>query len=419
MKQMDRAGRKRDRERDRGRDREREREREREDDGDKTNEPVTEEVLDREQLGTDLTSWVIGPYHGALPGPMRLHLKLDGEVIVAGTAENGYLHRGLEKTLELHTWQASVAYSDHLDPEGAAFGELALCLAVEEIGGIEVPLRAQSIRAILSELTRISCHLGYIARMARAVGSETMVHYVLRDRERVLDLFELLTGARFSLNFLRFGGVSSDVTEGFMERVLEVCDMVRLRLKEYNDLFTFNHGFRKRTTNIATIHPDRVRSLGISGPNARASGVGGDIRKLHPYTGYDRIDFTIPMGQAQPGRSGDAHERFLMRLREISQSIEILKQVVESVPRGPFTSIKVDKNFSLPAGEAYARIESSRGLLACHVVSNGTNKPARVQFRAPSLANLMMVPELVVGARIEDLPVIFASLDIGVAEVDR
>jgi NADH-quinone oxidoreductase subunit D len=292
-------------------------------------------------LKTDLTRWEIGPYHGSLPGPMRLKLKLDGEIVVSGEVETGFLHRGLEKAFELHTWQAAVSYADHLDPEGAVFGELALCMAVEEVAEIEVPPRAQCIRVILSELTRISSHMGFIVRMARAVGAETMVHYVLRDRERILDLFELLAGARFSLNFLRFGGVKADITEGFIERVLEVCDLVQVRLKEYNDLFTFNHAFLKRTIDNGVIRPELIAKYGVTGPTARGSGVSFDVRKAHPYSGYQALDFLTPV-ESGPG-SGGAHSRFLVHLREIAQSVAILRQSAERVPSGEFQIAKIEK----------------------------------------------------------------------------
>ena len=372
-----------------------------------------------ECLHTDLTLWEVGPYHGMLPGPMRLRLRLDGEIVVHGEFETGFLHRGLEKCFEQQPWRTVVPYADHLDPEAAVFGELALCLAVEEIGAITVPPRAQTIRILLSELSRISAHLIYMVRVARAVGSETMVHYVLRDREKILDLFELLAGARFSLNFLRFGGVRADVTEGFIERVLEVGDLIRLRLKEYNDLFTFNRAFLKRAAHVGVISQEAARRQGVTGPNARAAGIAWDIRKTHPYTAYELFDFEIPQGRGQFGTRGDAHDRFLLRLREISQSLEILKQAADFIPKGVFHSEKFDPSAVLPPGEAYVRIESSRGLLGCHVVSDGGDKPCRVQFRTPSLSNISLIPELVEGVRIEDLPLILASLDISIPEVDR
>ena len=372
-----------------------------------------------ELLGTDLTRWTIGPYHGSLPGAMRLDLRLDGEVIVSGEVETGFLHRGLEKSFELHGWKSAIAYSDHLDPEAAIHGELALCLAVEQIGEIPVPPRAQAIRIMVAELTRISSHFAHMAQMARAVGAPTMMHYVLRDREKLLDLFELLTGARFSLNLLRFGGVCADVTEGFVERVLEACELIRVRLKEYNDLFSYNHSFIRRTRGIGAITADLARRHGATGPNARSSGVAFDVRKIQPYSGYDRLDFDSPVANPADGSMGDAHSRYLLRLREIGQSVEILKQLAESLPSGPFETIGVGKDFRLPSGEGYARIETSRGMLGCHVVSDGGPRPARVSFRTPSSAHIGLIPEAARGHRIEDLPVILASLDLSIAEVDR
>ncbi|MBI2711502.1 MAG: NADH-quinone oxidoreductase subunit D [Bdellovibrio sp.] len=368
---------------------------------------------------TDLTTWEIGPYHSSLPGPMRLKLKLDGEIVVKCEVETGFLHRGLEKASELHGWPSLVVYADHLDPEVAVFGELVTCLAVEEISGITAPPRAQVIRLLLAELARISGHLAFMVRMAKAVGSETVTHYVLRDREKILDLFELVTGARFSLNFLRFGGVRSDVTDGFIERVLEVCELIRVRMKEYNDIFTFNYSFLQRSSGVAPISKDCVRFCGMSGPNARAAGVAFDVRKDAPYLGYSNLDFIAPLGRGEGGVLGDVHDRFLIRLREINESMEILKQVVERIPDGPFLHAPVGNDYKVPAGEAYVRIESSRGLLGCHVVSDGKLKPGRVQYRVPSLANLMAVPLITPGVRVEDLPVVLASLDLGIAEADR
>lgn len=367
----------------------------------------------------DLTSWEIGPYHGALPGPMRLNLRLDGEVIHSGEVETGFIHRGLEKAIELHPWQSSIIYADHVDPENAVFGELALCLAVEEISETVVPPRASVIRVVLCELSRISSHLSYIVRMARAVGNETLIHYVLRDRERILDLFELLTGARFSLGFLRFGGVRADVSEGFIERVIEVCELIHIRLKEYNDLFTFNHAFIMRTKGVGVISQQMVKHFGITGPNARASGMSFDVRKTHPYSGYDSMDFEVPLSKGTGRPIGDAHDRFLLRLREISESLEILKQAVDQVPAGEFLQGRMGFEFRVAAGEAYSRVESPRGLLGCHVVSDGEENPNRVQFRPASLAQINLVPRMVIGIRLEDLPPLLASLDFNIAEVDR
>ena len=375
--------------------------------------------MNQDYFQTDLTTWEIGPYHSALPGPMRLKLKLDGEIISSAQVETGFLHKGLEKAHELHPWQSLISYVDHLDPEAGVFGELVLSMAVEEIFNLEVPPRAQMIRLILCELSRISSHLLYVVRMARSVGSETIVHYVLRDREKILDLFELLTGARFSLNFLRYGGVRFDITEGFVERVLDTCDLIRIRIKEYNDLFTYNHSFIKRTAGISPLSKESIHLLGVTGPNARASGMSLDYRKTTYYLGYKDIEFETPLGTGAVGCLGDVHDRFIVRLKEISQSMEILKQLINKVPSGEFYIPSQNKMDQSVFGESYKKIESPRGLLGCYVSSEGREQPSRVQFRTPSMSHLSLIPLLIVGIKLEDLPVVIASLDLSLAEADK
>lgn len=369
----------------------------------------------REVLATDLTEWSLGPYHPALPGPVRLWLALDGEVVVRARLERGFLHRGLEKAFESQRWMALGIYADRLDPECASFGELVVCRAIEEIVGVVPPARAAAIRMILCELTRIGSHLGFLARMARSVGADTAVHYVLREREKILDLFELLTGARFALNFVRVGGVAADVTEGFIERVLEVCELLRIRTQEYNDILSYNHGFMRRTVGLGIVTPERAKAFGLTGPNARASGIGYDVRRDAPYEHYSRLDFQVPVATT----TGDVHERFILRLREINASLEILKQLVDSVPPGDFSILKPERSFRVPSGEAYVRVESPRGVLGCHLVSDGRDKPYRVNFNVPSTAALELLPEVLRGASIADIPVILASFDLSMPEVDR
>lgn len=377
-----------------------------------------------EILKTDPTFWEIGPYDTILPGPMRLRLRLDGEVVVAAETEIGFLHKGFEKLFEQLSWRATIPYVDRLDPEGAAFSELVLCQCVEEIAEIQVPPRAQAIRVILCELNRVSSHMDYIIHLAKAVGSDTMVHYLLRDREKILDLFELVTGARFAFSYFRFGGVKSDISEGFVERVLEFCELMRIRLKEYNDLFTYNHAFVKRTGGIGVLSLSMVKQLGISGPNARASGWGGDVRRSAPYSGYDKIDFKIPVGTEESALTdeallGDCRCRFLTRLREIGVSTEVLRQASDEVPAGDYCFGKPEVVPKIPAGEAYSRVESARGTLGCHLVSDGGERPVRVQFSTPSAKSIRAIPTLLSGARLEDVPVALASLGLSISEADR
>ena len=370
-------------------------------------------------LSSDLSIWEIGPFHGALPAPFKMRLKVDGEIIVSAQVEAGFLTRGLEAAMQRSPWEAQIVYADHLDAEASAFAELAYCLAAEKLGKIDVPTRAQSVRLVLCELSRISSHLAFAARLARRVGGDTVAHYILRDRERILDLFELLTGARFSLNFLRLGGIRLDVTEGFIERVFEATDLIRERLKEYNDIFSFNTTFVRRSTGVGILNREQILEAKVSGPNARASGVLKDIRKESPYSGYDRVDFHDMISTEEGAGAGDCHERFLIRLREVSQSIDILRQVAEKIPSGPWASTKVTRGFVLPSGEAEVVIESSRGALSCHLVSNGGESPQRVEFKTPSTSIFGLIPEVIRGIQIEDLPMVLASLDLSLSEVDR
>lgn len=373
----------------------------------------------RESLKTDTTQWVIGPYHSALPGPLRLHIELDGEVVLGARVERGFAHRGLEKSMERRTWLQSLNVAGRLDPEGSVFGELAYVMAVEALAEIEIPLRAQGVRVVISELARISGHLHFVGRLARQVGAETLFHYAFRDREKILDLFELLTGARHSLGFMRFGGVAAEVTDGFIERVLDFCDLIQIRFKEYNDLFSFSQALIGRTASVGVLDPELGRSAGVTGPNIRASGIFMDVRKQIPYCGYQQIDFDVSLGRGEVGQLGDTHDRLIVRIREIAASVRILRQVCESMPGGPYRVGALDPDFSLPAGEGYARAESARGMLNCHVVSEGGKSPARVSFRTPTQAALVVLPKLVEGARLEDLPIILESLDLSVAEADK
>jgi len=368
---------------------------------------------------TQAEKWNIGPFDAMLPGPMRLSTVLDGEIIKMAELEIGFLHRGIEKAFELQNWRAAIPYADRLDPEGAAFGELVFCLAVEDLMSIEIPERANCIRVIVSELSRISAHLSFMARLARAVQSEAVIHYFLRDREKILDLFERLSGARFALNFFRVGGVVSNVTDGVLERVVDLCDYIQTRLAEYNDVLSYNQAFLSRTVNVSPITMDQVYRYGITGPNARALGIRSDVRKDSPYSNYDKYEVKIPSLNSGRGTKGDVHSRYIFRLKEISESIKIIKQASDLISPGEFRDAGVDKIKCPPEGEAYSRIESSRGLMGCHVVSNNEEKLYRVQFRTPSMFCVDLIPELAKGARIEDLPVLLAGLDMSLAEVDK
>lgn len=372
-----------------------------------------------ERLSTRTSRLEYGPIHPHLPAPMRLELDVDGERIVHASVETGFLHKGLEKTYENRHWFGSLIPTDRIDPEGSMFAEMAFCLAVEEICNIQVPRRAQMIRLVLSELNRLSCHLSYVARVAQAVGFETTSHYVLRERELILDLFELMTGARFNLNFCRFGGVAADITEGFIERIFEVCRLIQIRIKEYHALMIDNQAFVSRLSWLGPITAEDVYSYGITGPNARAAGVVADIRKVHPYSGYDLVNFTVPRGEGAAGTTGDSFDRLQVRLAEIQESLHILAHAAESIPPGDFSCLRIGYDFTVPAGECFTRVESARGFLGCHVVSSGEFAPVRVQWRTPSACHLRILPQLLKGVTLQDVPVLLATLDLSIAEADR
>ncbi len=372
-----------------------------------------------EFIDADIVQWQVGPFHPFLPGQVRFDFELDGEMIVSARVETGFLYRGIEKEIEKQSWRAGLPFCDHIDPESALFSELCFCLAVEEIARIPVPPRAQMVRVILSELTRVSHHLKYISLCARACGAETIIHYVLRDREKILDLIELLTGARFSLNFLRFGGISQNMTEGFIERLVDLCEHFRIRMKEYNDLFSFNQIFTRRATGVSYLTVEQIERFGLTGPSARAAGVSRDIRKAYPYSGYEKIDFKEILGQPAEEGKADSYERYLIRLGEIEQSLEILQQAINLVVDGEFMHQRGTREFSVPPGEALVRVESPRGTLSCYVISEGGPGPHRVQFFTPSSSLIQAFPEMISGCRIADFPMILASLDVSISEIDK
>lgn len=365
----------------------------------------------------NISTWRIGPFSELLPGPLALKLDLDGELIAGAQVERGFLHRGVEKSFEVRRWGAVSVSADRVDPECAPSYELAVVSAVEEIAGVTPAPRIEAIRRVVCELSRIASHLLATVRMAQAVGSETIPHYLLRDRERVLELFELLVGSRFAFNFLRVGGVAAEVSDGFCERALQVCDLLRERLREYNDILSFNEIFSSRTRDLGVLSAADVSLLGITGPNARAAGVAVDARRQAPYCGYALVDSDMAAEPSGEALRGSAHDRFLQRLREIHESISIVRESLGlAAEAGGATLPPVPE---IPAGECYVRVEGPRGAIGCYVVSDGGEFPARVQFVTPSLRALAAVPRLLRGTRLEDLRLLLASLDISVSEADR
>ncbi len=372
-----------------------------------------------EKLNTVPSAHSIGPIDRQLPGIMKIDLDIDGEKILNAKVISGFTHKALEKMHENLNWFSSIVAVDRIDSEASIFYETAFFQAVEEICNILVPRRAQVIRLILCELNRIQCHLGSLSRLCMSLEYETASKYLMRERELILDLFELMTGARFNVGFLRIGGVSFDITEGFIERIFETVRLIQVRLREYRALMSENRIFIERLSGTAPLSQELAHECGVTGPNLRASGTAFDVRKATPYSCYDLFPFNVPVGLGTGGTLGDAFDRMKVRIDEIQESLTLLVAVAEAVPPGEHTALRIPPDFRVPSGEATSRVEGPRGLIQCHVVSDGDVKPLRVAWRTPSTAHLYLVPSLLKGVTLQNLSLVLASLDLKLSEVDR
>ena len=365
-----------------------------------------------------LLTFNIGPHHSAAIGPFRVAVRTDGEMIVHATPDVGYLHRGIEKIAERMTWMGFMPYTDRIDYLAAIHCNLAYALSIESLAQVSVPERASSIRVIASELNRIGSHLLSLGYLANHLGSATALMYSLRDREKINNLFEMLSGARLTYSYIRIGGVAADVTEGFIEKTYEFIDYLLPKLKEYNDLLSNNRVFTGRLANVGAVSLAMAIDCGVTGPILRAAGLKHDTRKLTPYSGYNKYDFDVPVGKGEYGTVGDAFDRHMVRIREIEQSAAIIRQALDSLPSGPYLT-PLPRVFKAPKGEAYAAVESPRGSFGVYVCSTGEKHPFRVKFRTPSFAVLNLFPDILKNVPLSDVTTIIGSLDVMVSEVDR
>jgi NADH-quinone oxidoreductase subunit D len=354
----------------------------------------------------------MGPQHPSTHGVLRVILELDGEVVVKATPDLGYLHRGIEKLAEARTYAQFTPYTDRLDYLSAMNNNLGYCMAVEKLAGIEVPERAQYLRVIMAELNRIASHQVFLGSIAVDLGGTTGLLYAFRDREYILDLFNIACGARMTFNYIRIGGVMADVGQDFIAAAGKFLDDFPKMLDEYHGLITGNEIFYHRLKGCAVISGQKALELGLTGPSLRASGVNFDLRKAEPYGIYDRFDFDVPLGE-----NGDNWDRYLMRMREMEESAKIVRQALRDLPDGPVMG-NVPKMLKPPAGEVYHRIENPRGELGYYIVSDGGTKPYRIHVRRPSFINLTALDELCRGGKIGDVVAVLATLDPILGEVD-
>jgi len=381
----------------------------------------------------------MGPQHPSTHGVLRVVLELDGEIVLSARPEIGYLHTGIEKSCESKTYSQCITLTDRIDYLAPLSNNLGFCLAAEKLIGIEVPKRAQYIRVLLTELTRITSHLVWLGTHAIDLGAMTVFLYSFREREEIMKIYEYVSGQRMMTSYFRIGGLALEPPPDWLDRVRRVMDALPGHIDEYEDLLTQNRIWMARTKGVGCLSAEDAIAIGASGPLLRGSGVAYDVRKAFPYSSYDEFDFNV-----QTQTAGDCFARYQVRVAEIRESIKIVRQAMEKVtPDGPFraeapgiippsreemkTSIEgliyhfkiFTEGFAPPPGEVYQAIESPRGELGVFMASDGSAKPYRVKFRAPSFVNLQSLPKLCEGRLIADVVACIGTTDIVLGEVDR
>ena len=379
-----------------------------------------------------------GPQHPAAHGVLRLVLEMDGEVVERADPHIGLLHRGTEKLIEYRPYLQNIPYFDRLDYCSMLCQEHSYVLAVEKLLGVEVPLRAQYIRVLFDELTRILNHLLNITTMALDVGAMTPLLWMFEEREKLMGFYEQVSGARMHANYYRFGGVNRDMPAGMEQDIRDWMDQFVPRMDDVDRLLTENRIFKQRTVDIGIVKAEDALAMGFSGPMLRGSGIAWDLRKAQPYEVYDKLDFDIPIG-----RSGDCWDRYLVRMLEMKESLKIMRQCLDQMPKGPVRT--ADKKVTpppralmkssmealihhfklytegvhVPEGEVYAATENPKGEFGVYLVSDGTNRPYKCKIRSPGYVHLQALDEMSKGHMLADVVAIIGSMDIVFGEIDR
>jgi len=356
----------------------------------------------------------IGPQHPSTHGGLHVEAVMDGEFIVDSMVHLGYVHRSMEKIAESRTYPQFVPYTSRLDYLASHLPTLGYCQAVEKMLGVEVPERAEYIRVIMAEFSRIASHLLFVGSLAIDLGATTGLIYCFRDRERIMDMFEMTSGQRLIASYMRIGGIGEDLPETFIPAARSFIADFPGMMEEYEGLISGNEILQARLKGIGILTAEDAVQYGISGPNLRASGVAYDIRKAEPYGIYDRFDFDLPLGEV-----GDNWDRLIVRMEEMVQSVRIIEQALKRLPEGEIKA-KVPRLIKPEKGrEVYHRIESSKGELGYYIVSDGSEKPWRMHVRAPSYVNLMVLPLISKGGKLQDVIANIAALDPVLGESDR
>ncbi len=361
----------------------------------------------------------MGPQHPSTHGVLRLKLRTDGEIVSRVEPVIGYLHRCYEKHAENLEYQMVTPFTDRCDYLASMNNSHAYALAVEKLMGIELPERVEYLRIIFAELQRIASHLVAIGTFGLDVGAITPFIYCWRERESILDLFEMASGARLLYNYIWVGGLAHDIPPGFVEKTYEFLDHFDAHVAEYNQILTGNKIFIERTADVGVLPADVAVNYGVTGPSLRGSGVKFDLRRDEPYSIYDRFDFDVITGDGRMGTTGDCWDRYWVRMQEMVQSARILRQALDQLPAEGDVRAAVPKKIRPPKGEIYFRYENPRGELGFYIVSNGKNVPVRVKMRSPAFCNLSVIGEIAEGWMISDVIAILGSLDIVLGEIDR